>query len=62
MLPGMNPRKMQQMMKQMGIKQVEIEATEVIIKTEEKNIPIVKEYMKKAGPRLPGIVEVIVEN
>ncbi len=40
MLPGMNPRKMQQMMKQMGIQQVEIPATEVIIKTEDKEIRI----------------------
>ncbi|MBW2980223.1 nascent polypeptide-associated complex protein [Candidatus Woesearchaeota archaeon] len=40
MLPGMNPRKMQQMMKRMGIQQVEIPAKEVIIKGEEKNIII----------------------
>ena len=40
MLPGMNPRKMQAMMKQLGIKQVDIPATEVIIKTEEKEIII----------------------
>ena len=36
MFPGMNPRKMQQMMKQLGIQQVEIPATEVIIKTPDK--------------------------
>jgi nascent polypeptide-associated complex subunit alpha len=35
MIPGMNPRKMQQMMKKMGINQSEIEATQVIIKTRE---------------------------
>ena len=40
MLPGLNPRKMQQMMKQLGIQQVEIPAIEVIIKTEKKNIII----------------------
>jgi nascent polypeptide-associated complex subunit alpha len=40
MFPGMNPRKMQQMMKQMGIKQVDIQATQVIIKTREKDIII----------------------
>ena len=40
MIPGMNPRKMQQMMKQLGIQQVDIPATEVIIKTEEKTITI----------------------
>ena len=33
----------------------------IVVKTEEKNIPIVNEYMKKAGPRLPGKVEVVVE-
>ena len=36
----MNPRKMQQMMKQMGIQQVDIPATEVIIKSEGKEIII----------------------
>lgn len=36
----MNPRKMQQMMKQLGIQQVDIPATEVIIRTEEKDIII----------------------
>ena len=36
----MNPRKVQQMMKQMGIQQVDIPATEVIIRTEEKEIVI----------------------
>ena len=40
MLPGMNPRKMQAMMKQLGIKQVDVPAIEVIIKTEEKEIII----------------------
>ena len=33
MFPGMNPRQMNQMMRKMGIQQVEIPATEVIIKT-----------------------------
>ncbi|MBI1968339.1 nascent polypeptide-associated complex protein [Candidatus Woesearchaeota archaeon] len=40
MFPGLNPRKMQQMMKQMGIQQVDIPATEVIIRTAEKEIVI----------------------
>ncbi|MFH1840387.1 MAG: nascent polypeptide-associated complex protein [Nanoarchaeota archaeon] len=34
MMPGMNPRQMQKMMKKMGISQTEIPATEVIIKGE----------------------------
>lgn len=36
----MNPRKMQQMMKQLGIQQVDIPAIEVIIRTEAKDIII----------------------
>ena len=40
MFPGMNPRKMQQMMKQMGIQQQDIVATQVIIKTQDKEIVI----------------------
>lgn len=45
MFPGLNPRKMQQMMKQLGIQQVDIPATEVIIrgaviKGEEKDLVI----------------------
>ncbi len=38
MMPGMNPRKMQQLMKQMGMKQKEIEAVRVIIETPEGNL------------------------
>ncbi|MBS3112640.1 nascent polypeptide-associated complex protein [Candidatus Woesearchaeota archaeon] len=38
MFPGMNPRKMQQMMKQLGVKQEEISAEEVIIKTKNKEL------------------------
>ncbi len=33
MIPGVNPRQMQQMMRQMGMSQDELDATEVIIKT-----------------------------
>ena len=40
MFPGLNPRKMQQAMKQLGIQQVDIPATEVIIRTAEKEIII----------------------
>jgi nascent polypeptide-associated complex subunit alpha len=36
MIPGVNPRQMQQMMRRMGISQVEVDATEVIIKTKDK--------------------------
>jgi NACalpha-BTF3-like transcription factor len=36
MIPGMNQRKMQQMMKKMGMQQVNIPAELVIIRTAEK--------------------------
>jgi nascent polypeptide-associated complex subunit alpha len=49
MIPGMNPRQMQQMMKKMGIKQIEIPATEVIIKTEEKDLVIVNPQVSKVN-------------
>ena len=39
-MPGMNPRQMNKMMQKMGVKQEEIDATEVIIKTPEKNLVI----------------------
>lgn len=40
MFPGMNPKQMQQAMKKLGVKQEEINASEVIIKTPEKNLII----------------------
>ncbi|MBI4159294.1 nascent polypeptide-associated complex protein [Candidatus Woesearchaeota archaeon] len=40
MMPGINPRQMQSMMKKLGIKQQDIEAQEVIIKTQSKSIII----------------------
>ena len=40
MFPGMNPRKMQQAMKKLGIQQDTIDATEVIIKCPDKTITI----------------------
>ena len=40
MFPGLNPKKMQAMMKQMGIAQEEIDAKRVIIEKEDGNIII----------------------
>jgi nascent polypeptide-associated complex subunit alpha len=40
MIPNMNSRQMQQMMKQMGIQQVDVDATQVIIVTPTKRIVI----------------------
>jgi nascent polypeptide-associated complex subunit alpha len=49
MMPGMNPRKMNQMMKKMGISQTDIEATEVIIRTEDKEIIIANPQVSKVN-------------
>ena len=49
MFPGMNPRKIAQMMRRMGIQQVEIPATEVIIKTEDKEIVITEPSVSKVN-------------
>lgn len=40
MIPGMNSRQMQQMMRQMGIQQVDVDATRVIIECPDKRIII----------------------
>jgi nascent polypeptide-associated complex subunit alpha len=40
MMPGMNPGQMRKMMQRMGIQQQEIDASEVIIKTPDKDIII----------------------
>ena len=45
----MNPRKMQAMMKQLGIKQVDVPAIEVIIKTEEKEIIITNPSVQRVN-------------
>lgn len=49
MFPGMNPRKMQGMMKKMGMKQTDIPATEVIIKTEDKELIITNPQVAKVS-------------
>lgn len=36
MIPGVNPRQLKQMMRQMGMSQDDIDATEVVIKTKDK--------------------------
>jgi len=47
MLPNMNPRQMQAMMKKMGIKQVDVEAQEVIIKKANSIIRITNPSIQK---------------
>lgn len=49
MIPGMNPRAMKQAMKRMGIQQQDIEATEVIIKTPEKELVIANPQVAKVN-------------
>ena len=49
MLPGMNQRKAAQMMKRMGIQQQEIDAKEVIIKCEDKEIVIMNPQVAKVN-------------
>ena len=49
MMPGMNPKQVQQMMKKMGIQQQEIPATEVIIRTTEGDIIIKNPQVSKVN-------------
>lgn len=49
MFPGINPRKMQQMMKQMGIKQVELDAISVIIRTSDSEIVFDRPQVSKVN-------------
>ena len=49
MFPGMNPRQMQKAMQRMGVKQEEIEATEVIIKCPDKEIVIINPSVSKVN-------------
>ena len=49
MIPGMNPRKMQQMMRKMGISQLDIPAKEVIIRTEDKELIIKNPQVAKVN-------------
>lgn len=47
MFGGIDPKKMQAMMRQMGIKQEEVEASKVIIETADKNIVIESPSIQK---------------
>jgi len=49
MIPGMNPRDMQKAMKKLGIKQEEIDAQEVIIRTPDKEIIISNPQVSKVN-------------
>jgi len=49
MIPGMNPRQMQQAMKRLGIQQEDIEAVEVIIRCPDKDIVISNPQVAKVN-------------
>ncbi len=49
MFPKINPRQLEKAMKQMGIKQEEIDATEVIIKTHDKELVIRNPHVAKVN-------------
>ena len=49
MMPNINPRQMQQMMKKMGIQQEDIDAEEVIIKCKDKKIIISNPSIQKVN-------------
>jgi nascent polypeptide-associated complex subunit alpha len=49
MIPGMNQRKMAQAMKKMGIQQQEIDAKEVIIRTEDKELVFTNPSVSKVN-------------
>jgi nascent polypeptide-associated complex subunit alpha len=49
MIPGMNPREMQKAMKRLGIKQEEIDADEVIIRTPDKELIIISPQVSKVN-------------
>ncbi len=49
MIPGLNPKKMQQMMRQLGIQQTEIPAYEVIIRSKGKEIVITNPSVAKVN-------------
>jgi len=49
MFPGMNSRQAKQMMKKMGIQQQEIDAKQVIIKTEDKELIINNPQVSKVN-------------
>nr|MCK4929744.1 nascent polypeptide-associated complex protein [Nanoarchaeota archaeon] len=49
MIPGMNPRQMKQAMRRLGIQQQEIDAKEVIIRLEDKEIVISNPNVSKVN-------------
>ena len=59
MIPGMNPRQMAQAMKRLGIQQTEIDATEVIIRTPEKDLVIRNPQVSKVNMMGQNTIQVV---
>ena len=49
MLPGINPKQLEKVMKQMGVKQQEIEATEVVITLKDRDLIIRHPHVTKVN-------------
>ncbi len=49
MFPKINPRQLEKAMKQMGVKQEDIDATEVVIKTHDKELVIRNPHVTKVN-------------
>ena len=59
MFPGMNPREMQKAMKRLGIRQEEIDAEAVIIKTAGKDLIIKNPHVSKVNMMGQETIQVI---
>ena len=59
MFPGMNPREMQKAMKRLGIKQEEIDAELVIIKTADKDLVIKNPQVSKINMMGQETIQII---
>ncbi len=59
MFPGMNPREMQKAMKKLGIKQEEIDAELVIIKTADKDLVIKNPHVSKINMMGQETIQVV---
>jgi nascent polypeptide-associated complex subunit alpha len=61
MIPGMNPKMMEKAMKKMGIKQETIEASEVIIKCNDKDLVIRNPQVSKVNAMGQDTYQVVGE-
>lgn len=61
MIPGMNQRKMAQAMKKMGISQQEVVATEVIIRTADKELVFTEPQVSKVNMMGQNTYQVVGE-